>query len=277
MDYRVDVDSQKAHKSLDLFLRDLEATLQARVAAYRHLWHKEEWDTFVLIFTGTDRLAHFLWDAYEDETHKHRSAFVEHFRQIDQIIGEIVQDLRSGDSLLMLSDHGFERLNHNVFVNHLLVREGFLAFGEGAPANLRTITDGTLAFALDPGRIYLHTKGRYPRGGVEPQDEKALLRDLESLFNSLEIEGQKVIKNVFRAEELYEGPEAPHAPHLVLLGNSGYNLRGNMKATQLVGTDLFAGKHSQHDAFLLVWGASERGTVPEAPSVTDVVNILDTL
>ena len=38
MDYRLDVDSEKAHSSLDLFLDDLEKTLQARIKAYRYLW-----------------------------------------------------------------------------------------------------------------------------------------------------------------------------------------------------------------------------------------------
>ena len=64
MDYRVDVDSQKAHESLGFFLRGLDKTLRARSAACRYLWQEETWDTFVLVFTGTDRLAHFLWDAY---------------------------------------------------------------------------------------------------------------------------------------------------------------------------------------------------------------------
>jgi hypothetical protein len=63
----------------------------------------------------------------------------------------------------------------------------------------------------------------------------------------------------------------------VLLGEAGYNLRGNMKAAQMFGTDLFAGKHSQADAFLLVGGDVEAGTVPEEPSVCDVVGIVDQL
>ena len=69
--YQIDVDSSKAHKSIDLFLTDLDKTLKARIATYRHLWENEDWDTFMLVFTGTDRLSHFLWDAYEDENHPH--------------------------------------------------------------------------------------------------------------------------------------------------------------------------------------------------------------
>ena len=213
----------------------------------------------------------------EDETHEYHEAFAEHFRQIDEVIGEIAQDLDKGDSLLMLSDHGFERLEKNVYVNYLLRKEGFLAFEDGATPSLKTIRGDTRAFALDPGRIYVNLRGRYPRGCVEAGDRRTTLGDLEDIFTSLEIEGKKVIKRVYRGEELYEGPQAHRAPDLVLLGNKGYNLRGNVKATQLYGTDIFAGKHSQADAFLLVCGEGADDIVPEKPCVSDVVGIMDKL
>jgi len=87
MGYQIDVDSSKAHQSLDLFLKDLDKTLKARIATYRYLWDEENWQTFMLVFTGTDRLAHFLWNAYEDKSHKYHSAFLDHLHQIDEAVG----------------------------------------------------------------------------------------------------------------------------------------------------------------------------------------------
>jgi predicted AlkP superfamily phosphohydrolase/phosphomutase len=277
LDYRVDVDSQKAHQSLDFFLRDLERTLEARIAVYQELWHAERWDTFVLVFTGTDRLAHFMWDAYEDENHRYHPAFLDHFRRIDEAIGEIAQSLEPGDTLLMLSDHGFERLEQNVHINYLLVEGGFLSFEDGVSPSLRAISDRAQAFALDPGRVYLNLRGRYPRGSVEPADRSRLVRDLEAYFGSLQFEGRPVVEQVFRGEQIYSGPQASHAPDLVLLGNKGLNLRANIRAKGAFGTDVFTGKHSQSDAFLLVWGDFEPRTLPKELSVCDVVHIMDAL
>ncbi|MFQ6052245.1 MAG: alkaline phosphatase family protein [Candidatus Hydrothermarchaeota archaeon] len=124
--YRVDVDSSKAHESIDLFLWDLDRTLKARIEAYRYLWDKESWNTFMLVFTGTDRLSHFLWDAYEDESHSYYSAFLNHFRQIDEVIGEISHRLSENDYLMILSDHGFESLDKHVNINYFLQEKGFL-------------------------------------------------------------------------------------------------------------------------------------------------------
>jgi predicted AlkP superfamily phosphohydrolase/phosphomutase len=275
LDYRVDVDSQKARQSIDFFLRDLDKTLQARIDVYRHLWHEEDWETFVLVFTGTDRLAHFLWDAYENEGHKYYEPFRDHFRQIDEVIGEIAQQLKKDDTLIMLSDHGFERLKKNVYVNRLLQEGGFLSFKEGTSPGLKTMAAESTAFALDPGRIYVHMKDKYPRGSVPPEEREAVVDDLIAFFDSLRVEEGRVIKRVCRREELYSGSQFHRAPDLVLLGHSGYNLRGNWRAKQRFGTGIFAGKHSQADAFLLVWGEGIAEATLDEPSVVNVVGIID--
>ena len=277
MDYRVDVDSRKAHESIDFFLKDLDRTLRARISAYRYLWSTEDWDTFMLVFTGVDRLAHFLWDAYEDESHKYHPDFLDHLHQIDGVVGEIVQWIEDDDSVMLLSDHGFELLEKEVYVNVALRQEGFLSFNREPPVNLKDIGDSTKAFALDPAKIYVNLKGRYPRGCVEPEDRAAVVRDLESVFGALEINGRRVIKRIYRKEEIYEGPFFKQAPDLVLVADEGFNLRASIKAMQLWGKDIRTGKHSQHDAFLLVRGDGDKGIVPQKPCVSDVVGIMDKL
>jgi predicted AlkP superfamily phosphohydrolase/phosphomutase len=276
MDYRLDVDSEKAHKSMELFLKDLNQTLHARISAYRYLWDKEDWQTFMLVFTGTDRLSHFLWDAYEDEAHEHRSAFLEHLHQIDEIIGEIADRSGENTAMVLLSDHGFERLEKDVYVNFLLKQEKFLNFIKGSK-ELKDIGPVTKAFALDPARIYLNMENRYPWGSVNSKDREAVIADLEDLFGALRVDGKKVIKQIYRKEELFMGPFTDQAPDLVLLGNKGFNLKANTKAEQLYGKGFFTGKHSQPDAFLLVRGNFSKEIVPERPHVSDVVGIIDRL
>jgi len=277
MDYRVDVDSQRAQESLSFFLKDLDRTLEARISAYRYLWHEEDWTTFMLVFTGVDRLAHFLWDAYEDESHKYHWAFLSHLHRIDEVLGEIMQGMEDDDSIILLSDHGFELLEKEVYINVALREEGFLSFDREPPASLKEIGNSTKAFALDPARIYVNLKGRYPRGCVKPEDREAVIRDLESAFSALVVDGRKVIRRAYRKGEIFEGPFSPQAPDLVLLANEGFNLRASIKAAQLWGKDIRTGKHSQPDAFLLVKGDGDKGIVPKKPRVFDVVDIMDKL
>ena len=275
--YRVDVDSQTAHQSLDLFLRNLDRTLRARIATYRYLWDKEKWDIFMLVFTGTDRLAHFLWDAYEDKEHPYHIAFLNHLYQVDQVIGEVAQRVNDEDVLILLSDHGFEALESDVYVNFFLRGQGFLKVERDPAQRLQDMAEETLVFALDPGRLYVHIKGRYPRGSVHPSDREFVLNDLADALHALEFNGRKVVRRLYRREELYEGPWLDQAPDLVMLANEGFNLRGSVKARQLYGKGTFTGKHSQADAFLLAREELDQEAIPDCPCVSDVVSIMDRL
>ena len=275
MDYRLDVDSQKAHSSMKLFLEDLDKTLDARIEAYRYLWDSINFQTFMLVFTATDRLMHFLWDAYEDTDHKYHNLFLEHFRRIDEVIGEIAGKISDEDILIIHSDHGFERLDYDVYINYLLMQEGFLQIKEGRNNALDNIDHGTMAFALDPARIYLNRKGRYPRGTVNQADTAEISDRLEKLFSSLTINGRKVIRDIYRKEQLYTGPYVENAPEMVLVGAEGFNLRANIKAEKLYDKGIFSGKHTQDTAFLMIRGLSNASIVPDIPAISDIKAIAE--
>jgi len=275
LNYKIDVDSSKAHKSLDLFLKDLDFTLKARIATYRTLWNQEDWDVFMLVFTGTDRLAHFLWSAYEDEAHKYHNAFLDHFHQIDEAIGEIASQITEKDLLILLSDHGFESLKKEVNINFILKESGLLKINSDSRRYYADIDESTEAFALEPSRIYLNLKEKFPRGSVTENDYEKLITDITSIFSALQYKDQKVIKKTLRKEEIYNGEYIHSAPDLVLLSNSGFNLKASLKATQTFEDSVFTGKHTQHDAFLLIGNKSLENIIPEYPSVSDILTIID--
>ncbi|MBW8001801.1 MAG: hypothetical protein FVQ80_07225 [Planctomycetes bacterium] len=275
LDYRLDVDAGKAHSDIEGFLVDLDKTLEARIESYRFLWETQDWQNFMLVFTATDRLMHFLWDAYEQKDHKYHQFFLDHFSKIDKAIGEIADKLTDDDLLIMHSDHGFEKLDYDVFLNYLLMEEGLLQFEPGADASIANISSGTKAFVMDPARIYLNYKGKYPCGSVEPGQREELLSKLENIFSSLELNGKKVIRDVYRKEQIFAGPYLDDAPDLTLVGGEGFNLKANVKMQKLFDKGVFTGKHTQDTAFLLVKGLSDDSIVPEVPAVWDITGIVE--
>jgi predicted AlkP superfamily phosphohydrolase/phosphomutase len=275
LDYRLDVDSQKAHSSMELFLADLDKTLDARIETYRYLWQTQNWQTFMLVFTGTDRLMHFLWDAYEDEHHKYHDLFLEHFKKIDRAVGEIAGRITDDDLLVMHSDHGFEKLQNDVYIGYLLIQNGFLQFKQDQDIALNNICHGTKAFVMDPARIYLNLKGKFPCGTVEQSEAEEVLNQLDSLFSSLEIDGKKVIRDIYRKEQIYSGPYLDDAPDMVLVGNEGFNLKANFKAEKLSDKGIFSGKHTQDTAFLLMKGLPDKTIIPDVPAISDIKGIVE--
>lgn len=271
--YEIDADTNKAHKSISLFLDHSFQVLEKRVKLYRYFWDKIDWDVFMFVFTGTDRLGHFLWDAYEDEQHEHHESFLKFFKRIDEIIGEI--DSRKGheDLVVLLSDHGFRLSNTAVNINNLLQETGFLSLTNQSlkEKNYNAITKNSQAFALDPARIYLNMKGKYPRGSVTEQEKEKVLTDLIDFFENLQYKQEKVVKNIFRKEEIYQGRFLELAPELLFLPTDNFTLKGSISKRYSFEKDTFPGRHSQEDAFFII---NRKVRVPEDFSVADVLNLI---
>lgn len=270
INYRTDVDASQAHKSKTLLMKQLNETLEARAEAYRMLWDRYKWKTFKLVFTGSDRLEHFLWDAYEDGGHEMHQQFLDYFTSIDEVIGEITEKMGEDDSLIILSDHGMEQVKYNVNVNAVLLKKGYLKLGDKPKQKYNNMLSETKAFALEDGRVYVNRKGRFPRGSVE--DMESVVGELVEVFSKLEDNGAKIIERIHRRDEIYHGEHVHRAPDLVLEAAPGYNLRGKL-TDNLFEESPLTGMHNR-DAFLYV---SDKDVVPNFPSVENIVPMMKEL
>lgn len=269
MGYRIDVDTSRGADA-DFLYRDLDETLEARERAFDHFWKAEDWDLFVAIITGTDRLQHFQWHAVADEGHPNHPRAMDFYRKADAAVGRLVERLGEADLCMLMSDHGFCGIETEVNLNRFLVDTGYLAWEKDPPESFTDIAASSRAFVLDPSRVYVHRKGRFPKGAVEPADVPALREELKRLFLSLEFVGRPVVKEVFFPEQIYEGPEFDKAPDLVLLTHDGRDLKGNIKRPEVFGRTHFTGMHNRHDAFLL----STRPLPEKRPHIEDVPRLI---
>lgn len=278
LNYEVDVDTQRCRRDHDWLFVDLDRTLSARTRAVELLAAEEDWDYFQVVVTGTDRLQHYLWDAVRDPAHPRHSQAMAYYRQVDRWIKEMWERFhrstelsREGEGFYLLSDHGFTAIRQEVYLNAWLKEQGWLAWDQPEPGSLEDLSDSSRAFALDPGRIYLHRRGRFPRGRVEQGEAPELLAELKSQLLSLTHEGQPVLRRVFAPEEIYSGPQTPNGPDLVLLSHWGYDLKGSIKAHAVFGRTDLSGMHTWDDAFF--WSAQK----PKAElNIVDLAEIIQT-
>jgi predicted AlkP superfamily phosphohydrolase/phosphomutase len=221
-----------------------------------------------IVITGTDRLHHFLFDAYQDPKHPNHGEFLNYYRAIDSFVGR-VYDLFQADKnargFFVLSDHGFCQTRHEVNLNRVLSDHGFLVMNDPAARDLDAISERASAFALDPSRIYLHHRGRYPRGSVGPERVEALLSEITNVFEKLEHQGERVIRRVVRGSEVYSGPECERAPDLVLITANGFDLKGRLNADAVVTPRRLQGMHTWDDAFL---ATTRPDLIPEGRDLT---------
>lgn len=273
MNYQIDIDAHKAHKSKLFLFNDLFKTLEKRIELYKYLWDKINWDVFMFVITGSDRLGHFLWNAYENKNHEYHEKFLDFFRKVDEITGDINKKLTENDTFTILSDHGMELSEINVNINQFLVDQKFLVKGSDPNKRYNNIKKGTKAFALDPGRIYLNKKNKYPNGSVEKNQEKKIIENIINKFENFKKNGKKIIKNIHRRDNIYSGKCLKNAPDIVLTPNKGFNLKGNITNENLFDNDDLSGMHNQ-DAFLFV-KSNKNISMGKNVKVDDFVNILN--
>ncbi len=272
MGYRVDIDTMKARSDQAFMWRELDETLDGGRKAFEHFW-AQPWEFFEFVVTGTDRLHHYLWSAYEDASHPAHDGFLGYYRKVDAVIDRIVAAFRERTGgvrgLYLLSDHGFTGIEQEVFLNAWLRQAGYLKFDSENPEKLIDMGPGSTAFVLDPNRVYLNAKGRFPRGVVAPADRKALKSEIAAGLEELRHEGRKVVREVFDAEEIYSGPQVSKGPDLIVLAENGFDMKGAVDRKEVFGRSDLQGMHTWDDAFF--WAADDRG---EALSISDLAAII---
>lgn len=251
--YQLDVDATIAKDSLEAYARVLADSLDAREAVIWRLMTGQAWDLFVGVITETDRMHHYLWAALEDPTHPQHEFFLDMYRRIDAWVGKVYDWYRGRGLFVLMSDHGSCGIQREIYLNNWLKAEGYLSFLSDPPTSPADIAPNTTAFALDPARIYIHTRDRFPRGSVASREAYDRLRaELRERLAGLTIDGEPVVQRVFLKEELYAGPQSASAPDLVLLPRRGYDLKGALGRATLSGNTLLTGMHTQDDSTCFV-------------------------
>lgn len=251
--YKLEADTSRGLADPTYLLEELRGTLTSRRHALNLLWPDLDWDLFVFVLTETDRLFHFLYPALEDTAHPWRGPCMELMREWDALIGDVLDrwDALPGPKrLIVLADHGFTTLRTEVDINAWLRQAGLLRL-HGTPTDewdASVVSPESMAFALDPGRIYLNTRQRFPRGRLERDRADRLLLEIKRGLEGLTFDGERVMEKVYTGEELYSGSKLHRAPDLVCLARPGFDCKAKFDRTSVFGMYGRLGAHTADGA-----------------------------
>ncbi len=284
--YRIDVDAVKGRQDRRFLVRDLFETLKIHSEVMLTLMERENWDLFIGVITGTDRLHHFFFDAAQDPSHPLHKDFIDYYRMIDSFFSRFVEKCGKFARLIVLSDHGFTRLKTQVYLNHILKTMGYISFVKSEPVSPEDIHPGSKAFAMDPSRIYLNSKERFSHGALNSKEAEmmriSLKKELESLrlidIGFLSPQGSdrpedRLFTRVLLKEDIFDGKCIAWAPDLVVIPRSGYDPKGALNVRAATMTDIFTGMHTHDDAFLIV-DDPDIGKRLSQPRITDVFGLM---
>jgi predicted AlkP superfamily phosphohydrolase/phosphomutase len=271
--YRIDVDYVNADQRPDAFFADLRTVVEARRRVYLDLLRTEPWDLFVGVITECDRLHHYFWSQWADPAAPHHQKFLDFYRHLDDVLAELVAAVPSDVPLFVVADHGHTLIHREFFPNAWLRQQGLLAFAAEKPKGPADLDPSTKVFVMDPGRVYVHRKGRFPLGTVEDDEAQALLARVTEGLLALHDDspgapsGGRPVPRVYTRDELYSGPCVGEAPDLVIHFNDGYDPKGAFARTEVFGRSALTGMHTYDDSLFFV---NRRGVPTDGLDIVDL-------
>ncbi len=212
------VDVQGFRTDDKVWLRDqIFAMSRIQFQVVRHLMQTKDWDYFHFVDIGLDRIHHGFWKYHDQEHVLHepdspfRTTVHDYYRHLDEEIGRVLDLVNDETIVLLVSDHGAQRLDGGFCVNEWLVREGLLVLKsypkEVTPfAKLEVDWEQTKAWSEGGyyARVFLNVKGREPQGAIEPSEYEPFRNRIKAKFEAtVDTQGKPLGTLVFKPEEIY--------------------------------------------------------------------------
>ena len=182
------------------------------------LLQEQEWDYFHYVDIGLDRMHHGFWN-YFDEKHvlfepenPYQNAIPDYYLWLDDQIGKALELLDSETIVLVVSDHGAQRLDGGIAINEWLIREGLLVLNEYPMAltpfdklNVNWSKSRVWSEGGYYARVFFNVQGREPQGIIPASEYEAFQDEMRAKIEAItDDKGNRLQSLVFKPKDLYQ-------------------------------------------------------------------------
>jgi predicted AlkP superfamily phosphohydrolase/phosphomutase len=229
----------------------------------RHYVAKGDWDYLQCVDIGLDRVHHGFWKYHDPQHVLHqpdspfKDVIPDYYLHLDTEIGRVLELLSEDTIVLVVSDHGAQRLDGGFCVNEWLVREKLLVL-EQYPETItpfeKLAVDWSKTRVWSEGgyyaRVFLNVEGREPQGLIPAAGYEAFRDELKARLEAV-IPGTLV----FKPEDIYRAVRNV-APDLIAhFGGLYFRSIGGVGYPELTVLENDTGpddcNHAQFGAFIL--------------------------
>ena len=286
-EYLLDVDNFRTEEK-DKLLDQIYEMTKKQFEVARHLLTEKEWDFFMMVVMGIDRIHHGFWK-FHDPKHakyepgsKYENAIRDYYIYVDQKVGELLSRIDPETTVLVVSDHGAKAMVGGVCVNEWLMQKGYLHLKE-KPAGVipfgKAKVDWKRTTAWGEGgyysRIFLNVKGREPEGMIDPSDyervREELRRGLEAITDD---QGINIGTKVYKPEEVYSEARRIPPDLIVYFGNLSWRSVGSIGLGSILTFENDTGpddaNHDTHGIFMMAGPEVRKAGRQEGMRILDV-------
>jgi len=285
-EYLLDVDNFRTEEK-DKLLEQIYEMTEKQFNVALHLLTEKEWDFFMMVEMGVDRIHHGFWK-FHDPKHakfepgsKYENAIRDYYVYVDQKVGELLSHIDSETTVLVVSDHGAKAMVGGVCVNEWLMEKGYLHLKE-KPAGViplgKAKVDWKRTMAWGEGgyysRIFLNVKGREPEGVIAPSDYERIRENLRKALEAItDDRGITIGTKVYKPEEIYSEVRRIPPDLIVYFGNLSWRSVGSIGLGSILTFENDTGpddaNHDTHGIFIM------KGTNVKARGLREGLNLLD--
>jgi predicted AlkP superfamily phosphohydrolase/phosphomutase len=215
-EYPVDVKNFRTDRK-DWLKEEIFSMSRKQWQVVRWLLQEQQWDYFHFVDIGLDRIHHGFWN-YFDRNHvqyqagnPYENVVPDYYLWLDEQIGSVLELLDSDTVVLLVSDHGAQRLDGGFAVNEWLIREGLLVlkqYPEALTPFDKLNVDWSKTRVWSEGgyyaRFFFNVQGREPQGVLPPAEYEAFQDQMKSKIDALQDDkGQPLNSLVFKPKEVY--------------------------------------------------------------------------
>ncbi len=233
-----------------------------------------EWDIAFLVVRILDHLQHYLWD--------NKEVLYEAYKYVDDCLGKLMQKYPDVNYII-LSDHGFRSAEKCFYINNFLHNRGYIKFKKNLQIKsmilkevFNSIANVCVRFVslfIDVNKISRNTVFKNIMNactfttatifktsrafstsssscGVFLDDKTIrdeIIRSLEELKDP--DTGRKVIKEVYKREEVYRGEHIGEAPDIIYIVNDEYTMTDRLVAVGAGIKDVFNSEYKLREIY----------------------------
>lgn len=215
-EYPVDVKGFRTDRK-DWLKDEIYAMSRKHFDVVRHFLQNSEWDYFQFVEIGLDRLQHGFWKYHDPEHVLHEpgnpyeEVIRDYYLYLDDEVGRLLEVLTEDTTVLVLSDHGAQRLDGGFCVNEWLIQQGLLVLNEypkqiTAFSKLDVNWDKTSVWSEGGyyARVFFNVEGREPKGNIDRVGYEKLRDEVKAkLEATVDDQGRPMGTMVFKPEEIY--------------------------------------------------------------------------
>lgn len=230
--YAVDVENFRTENKQWLLEKIYEMT-EARFKVIQHLMKSRDWDYFMSVEIGVDRLHHGFWKYHDPQHIKHEpgnpllNSIHDYYVWLDKQIGATLEWIDDHTSVIVMSDHGAKRMDGGIAINEWLVNEGYLVLDEKPqgviPLSKAKINWNKTRVWGEGGyysRIFLNVQGREPNGIIPPDQYETVRDELIAKLEALPDPAGKPMKTrAYKPQGIYKKSNAVPPDLIVIWGD----------------------------------------------------------